>query len=111
MNATTVFGGIANSGKIFAGDVGIDLSTATVFGSNSTGGGITNTGTVSAAHAGIDLFHIATVVGSIVNSSTGKIIAGHGGIDVTTGTIFGAGSTAGGITKTAPSPPVTAAFS
>src|SRR5262249_23725584 len=69
-------------------------------GSSSAGGGITNTGTISAAGgAGIDLVSVATFFGSIVNGSTGKIIAAHGGIDVTSGTVFGAGSTARGRTN------------
>jgi hypothetical protein len=98
---TTFAGSISNAGTISTGDVsrvGVYLSKDAVFGSNSAGGGITNTGTIfSAAGAGIDLVSVATVFGSIVNK--GKIIAGHGGIDITSGTIFGAGSADGGITN------------
>jgi hypothetical protein len=98
---TTFAGGISNAGTILVSNfsrVGIYLSKDVLFGSSSAGGGITNTGTIfSASGAGIDLFNVTTVFGSIVNR--GKIIAGHGGIDVTSGTVFGAGSVAGGITN------------
>ena len=98
---TTFAGGISNAGTISASDfsrVGIYLSKDAVFGSSSAGGGITNTGTISSgAGAGIDLFNVTTVFGSIVNK--GKIIAGHGGIDVSTVTVFGSGSAGGGITN------------
>jgi hypothetical protein len=98
---TTFAGGISNAGTISASDfsrVGIYLSKDAVFSSSSAGGGITNTGTISSgAGAGIDLFNVTTVFGSIVNK--GKIIAGHGGIDVSTVTVFGSGSAGGGITN------------
>jgi hypothetical protein len=98
---TTFTGGISNAGTISStrlSRVGIYLSMDAVFGASSGGGGIMNTGTISAAGgAGIDLFKVTTVFGSIVNA--GKIIAAHGGIDVSTVSVFGAGSTAGGITN------------
>ena len=93
--------GIVNSstGKIFAKDGGIDVTAVTVFGAGSIAGGITNAGTISAGHAGIDLTGVGTFLGRIVNSGTGKIFASDGGIDVSTVAVFGAGSTAGGITN------------
>jgi hypothetical protein len=85
-------GGISNSGRI-ASQRSILVTDVGVFG-DSAGGGIANTGTMQ---GGIFLREVATFVGSIVNGSAGKII--NGGINISTGTLFGAGSVAGGITN------------
>jgi hypothetical protein len=85
----TFAGGISNSGKI-ASERSIGISDVGVFGDSSAGGGITNTGTMQGL---INLRAVATFFGSIVNGSAGKII---GGINFSSGTLFGAGSVAGG---------------
>ena len=96
---TTFTGAISNAGTISStGGVGIYLSKDAVFGAGS-GGGITNSGVISTAHAGVDLVSVATFLGNIVNNSGGKIIAGHGGIDVSTVSVFGTSSAGGGITN------------
>jgi hypothetical protein len=68
-----------NTGKIFAGAGGIDVSTVTVFGAGSVAGGITNAGTISGntsiGHAGIFVSSAGTFLGKIINASGGKIVA------------------------------------
>jgi hypothetical protein len=92
-NTATFAGGIRNSGKI-ASKRGIGVTDVGVFGDSSDGGGITNAGTMQ---GGINLRGVETFFGSIVNSSAGKIVSG--GINFSSGALFGAGSVAGGITN------------
>ena len=90
----TFAGGISNSGKIAAAVRSIWVTDVGVFGNSNGAGGITNTGTMQ---GDVFLKTVETFFGSIVNGSAGKIIGG--GIDFNDGTLFGAGSVAGGITN------------
>ena len=85
----TFLGSIVNSstGKIFASDGGIDVSTVTVFGAGSIAGGITNAGTISAGHAGVELTSVGTFLGSVVNVGT---IVAETGFSILDSTILGA---------------------
>ena len=71
---------------------GIEVTAVTVFGAGPIAGGITNAGTISALHACVNLTGVGTFLGSIVNSSAEKIIAGHAGIYFSTVAVFGAGT-------------------
>ena len=92
-DTATFAGGISNSGRLAAAK-SIAVTGVGFFGDSSAGGGITNTGTMQ---GGINLQADRTFFGSIVNGSAGKIISG--GINFNDGTLFGAGSVAGGITN------------
>jgi hypothetical protein len=98
---TTLSGGIINRGTITAtratGDSGIFVTEVLVFGDSSAGGGITNTGTISAAFHAISLQSVTTFAGAIVNS--GKLVA-ETGIRYDIFSVFGAGTSGGGITNT-----------
>src|SRR6202022_17581 len=77
------------------GSPAIAIETVTVFGNSSAGGGITNTGTISALATAVLVNSTSTFFGSIINSSGGKIVGGQGGIKLSAGAIFGAGSASG----------------
>ena len=98
---TTVSGGIVNRGTITAmpatGDMGIFVTGVRVFGDSSAGGGVTNIGTISAADQAILLQSVATFTGAIVNS--GRLVA-ETGIHYDSFSVFGAGTSGGGITNT-----------
>jgi hypothetical protein len=90
VKAQTFLGAISNSGKI-AGSEGIAVKTVTVFGNPNAEGEITNSGTISALNTGVLVKNDATFLGSIINSSAGKIIAGQAGIDFSDGAVFEGG--------------------
>ena len=98
---TTLSGGIVNRGTITAtngaGDDGISVTEVRIFGDPSTDGGITNSGTISAAGHAIALQSVTTFAGSIVNS--GRLVA-ETGIHYDIFSVFGAGTSGGGITNT-----------
>ena len=78
--------------------LGIDVSSAGVFGTTLAGGGITNTGKISGSDTGIDLFRDGTVEGAIRNAGTISAATGMG-IWASSVTVLG-NSAAGGITNT-----------
>jgi hypothetical protein len=90
----TFLGGITNRGRIAGGDDGILIERYSVF-----SGSIGNSGVISANfQGGIDVLGVDTYVGSIVNSTGGKIVAavnegiGVGGISSFIGGITNGGT-------------------
>ena len=101
-------GGIANSGTISAGGIGILGGGTANLGANAGfrsvtistfSGGISNGGTISAGNIGINVNDVSTFLGGITNSGT-VTAAGGPGIAISNVAQFGSTSAAGGVVNT-----------